>query len=151
MRHTNLCAFCDIASGALPAAVVFADEQVMAILDFRPLFPGHCLLIPRQHFETLPDTPPGLAATLMTRTQLLARAVEQATAADGTMLVVNNRVSQSVPHVHIHVIPRRRGDGLHGFFYPRQQYESAAAMEEMRSAIAAAVEQIHDDQMHDDL
>ena len=142
---TIVCPFCEIVSGARQASVVFADAQVMVILDYRPLFLGHCLLMPKEHHETLPEVPPDLAATLMRRYQLLAGAVQQATGCDGTMLVVNNRVSQSVPHVHLHVIPRRRGDGLHGFFYPRLQYKSATAMEAMRLSIASAMERlIHD-------
>jgi histidine triad (HIT) family protein len=133
------CLFCQIASGTLPTAVVFQDADTMAFLDHRPLFPGHCLLIPKMHIETLADLPPGMVAPLFANVQLLARAVEQGMSAEGSFVAINNRVSQSVPHLHVHVVPRRRKDGLRGFFWPRGKYQNGEEMEAARAAIERAV------------
>jgi histidine triad (HIT) family protein len=114
----------------------------MAFLDVRPVFPGHVLLIPRKHHETMMDLPPELGCRLFARAQLLARAVERAMAAQGVFVAINNRVSQSVPHVHIHLVPRRFKDGLRGFFWPRTKYSDDAAAEQARDAIAAAIREI---------
>src|SRR5207249_8695618 len=133
------CAFCKIVRGEVPNSTVFEDEASLAFLDHRPLFPGHCLLIPRQHFETLLDLPASLIAALFSNAQVLARAVELALGAEGSFVAVNNRVRQSVPHFHIHVVPRRKKDGLKGFFWPRQKYRDESHMaqvaDELRSAI----------------
>ena len=134
------CPFCRIASGEIPAYVVYEDEQTCAFLDHRPLFRGHCLVVPRGHYETLPDLPAELVGPLFQSVQLLAAAVPDAMGADGTFIAVNNRVSQSVPHLHVHVVPRRKGDGLRGFFWPRQRYASEAEMARTRDAIRLAVE-----------
>jgi histidine triad (HIT) family protein len=134
------CLFCQIARGQTPAARVLETEAVIAFLDHRPLFPGHCLVIPREHVDTLGDLPRPLTAPLFDAAAAVARALEAGLAADGSFVAVNNRVSQSVPHLHVHVVPRRRGDGLRGFFWPRGRYESPAAMEETRARIAAALE-----------
>lgn len=136
------CLFCRIAAGFDRAATVLQDDRFVAFLDHRPLFPGHCLLIPRTHLETLLDLPPADAGPLLDRTRLLCAALEQALGADGTFVAINNRVSQSVPHLHVHIVPRRRKDGLRGFFWPRGKYSDAAAMEEVRSAVSAAVEKL---------
>ena len=133
------CIFCKVASKELAASVVFEDDQTVAFLDHRPLFHGHSLLIPKQHFETLSDLPPGLIEPLFANTQLLARAVEAAMNAQGTFVAMNNRVSQSVPHLHIHIVPRRKGDGLKGFFWPRTKYKSVEEMEEVKRKIIAAL------------
>jgi histidine triad (HIT) family protein len=133
------CVFCLIAGGAAAAAVVYEDEEFMAFLDSRPLFPGHILAIPRKHYETLPDVPPEHASALMHLVQRLSVAVERAMQAEGTFVAVNNRVSQSVPHLHVHVVPRRRKDGLRGFFWPRLLYSNEAAMETARDAIRKAL------------
>ena len=133
------CVFCAIAAGTEPARIVFEDEVSVAFLDARPLFPGHCLLIPRVHYETLADVPPDLVCRLFTNAQLLTRAVEAAMKADGSFVAVNNRVSQSVPHLHIHIVPRRKKDGLKGFFWPRNPYKSESEMEDVQRAIRAAV------------
>jgi histidine triad (HIT) family protein len=133
------CSFCRIAAGEV-AAIVFKDELTLAFLDHRPLFPGHCLLIPKTHYEALADLPEDLIAPLFGNARLLAGAVEQAMAADGSFVAINNRVSQSVPHLHIHIVPRRRKDGLRGFFWPRQKYESAVEMERVRDALRAAID-----------
>ncbi|HMB87180.1 MAG TPA: HIT family protein [Methylomirabilota bacterium] len=134
------CLFCQIARGQTPAARVLETETVIAFLDHRPLFPGHCLVIPREHVDTLGDLPGPLTGPLFEAAAAVARALEAGLGADGTFVAVNNRVSQSVLHLHVHVVPRRRGDGLRGFFWPRGRYESPAAMEETRARIAAALD-----------
>jgi histidine triad (HIT) family protein len=133
------CLFCRIARAEEPGALVLETPTVVAFLDHRPLFPGHCLVIPREHVETVVDLPAALTAPLWDAVRVLARAVEGALGADGAFLAVNNRVSQSVPHLHVHVVPRRRGDGLRGFFWPRGRYAGPAEMEDVRRRIAAAV------------
>jgi len=136
------CVFCKIISGEIPADIVWQDHETVAFLDSRPVFRGHVLLCPREHYETLLDLPPDLAGPMMNRTQALAKAVETALEADGTFIAVNNRVSQTVPHLHIHVIPRRRKDGLRGFFWPRQQYADDASRGKIRDAIRQQAEKI---------
>jgi histidine triad (HIT) family protein len=106
------CIFCEIARGEVAAGVVYEDEHSVAFLDHRPLFPGHCLLMPRRHVETLADLPADHVAPFFAAAQLLARAVEAGLGAEGSFVAINNRVSQSVPHLHVHVVPRRKGDGL---------------------------------------
>ncbi len=133
------CLFCRIVSIELPATVVYEDENALAFLDHRPLFPGHTLLVPRQHVETLGELPAKLIAPYFEAAQILARAVEAAMDAEGTFVAMNNRVSQSVPHLHVHVVPRRRKDGLKGFFWPRTKYKSVEEMEEVRKKIFAAL------------
>jgi histidine triad (HIT) family protein len=133
------CKFCDIVSGKLPARLVLEDGVAVAFLDVRPLFPGHCLLVPRMHFETLSDIPEDLLGPLFAATRRLARAVEKGMQADGSFVAINNRVSQSVPHLHIHVVPRRQKDGLRGFFWPRQKYESDEVMAGVQDAIREAL------------
>jgi histidine triad (HIT) family protein len=137
---TSACAFCKILRGEVMARIVFADEISLAFLDHRPVFPGHCLLIPKQHFETLSDLPVHLIGPYFTNAQLLSRAIESALEAHGTFVAMNNRVSQSVPHLHVHVVPRRRKDGLRGFFWPRQKYESEDAMDAAADAVRGALE-----------
>lgn len=100
------------------------DDQTIGFLDHRPLFPGHTLLIPRAHVETLVDLPDEVLPELFSNARLLARAMEEGLDAEGSFVAINNRVSQSVPHLHVHVVPRRRKDGLRGFFWPRHKYES---------------------------
>jgi histidine triad (HIT) family protein len=134
------CVFCKIAGKNLAAYIVYQDEEAIAFLDSHPLFPGHVLLSPLQHYETLLDLPPELAGSMMRKTQMLARAVESAMEAEGTFIAINNRVSQTVPHLHIHVVPRRRRDGLRGFFWPRQQYKDDAARETTRAAIEREIQ-----------
>jgi histidine triad (HIT) family protein len=133
------CLFCRIATGETPAATVFEDQLSLAFLDHRPLFPGHCLLIPKAHYETLTELPVDLTGPLFVNTRLLAGAVEEGMESDGSFVAVNNRVSQSVPHLHIHIVPRRNKDGLRGFFWPRGKYESAAHMEGVRDTLRAAI------------
>ncbi len=133
------CFFCRIARGEEPGALVLETAAAVAFLDHRPLFPGHCLVIPRRHVATLSDLPAALTAPLWDAVRVLARAVEGALGADGSFVAVNNRVSQSVPHLHVHVVPRRRGDGLRGFFWPRGRYAGPAEIEAVRRRIADAV------------
>jgi histidine triad (HIT) family protein len=133
------CLFCGIISGDVSATVVFEDDISIAFLDHRPLFPGHCLLVPRNHFETLSDLPVDLVGPLFKNVQLLTRAVEVALEAEGSFVAMNNRVSQSVPHLHVHIVPRRKKDGLKGFFWPRNKYEGEARIVEVQIAIQAAV------------
>lgn len=118
------CSFCEIAAGRKDAARVFEAEATVAFLDHRPLFPGHVLVVPRAHIETLSELPAASLTRFFAAVQLLAEAVERGMAAQGSFVAINNRVSQSVPHLHAHVVPRSRGDGLRGFFWPRTRYAS---------------------------
>jgi histidine triad (HIT) family protein len=129
------CLFCGIVNGEVSASVVFEDDLAIAFLDHRPLFHGHCLLIPRQHFETLTDLPVEMIGPFFQNAHLLARAVETALEAEGSFVAMNNRVSQSVPHLHVHVVPRRRKDGLKGFFWPRTKYEDQEQMRAVQKLI----------------
>ena len=133
------CLFCRIVSGELPATIVYEDENSVAFLDHRPLFHGHTLLVPREHVETLGDLSTKLVGPYFEAAQLLARAVESAMEAEGTFVAMNNRVSQSVPHLHVHVVPRRRKDGLKGFFWPRTKYKNTEEMDEVQRKIFAAL------------
>lgn len=134
------CKFCQIVRGEVRSHIVFEDGVTFAFLDHRPLFAGHCLLIPKEHYETLSDLPAAVVPALFSNVQLVARSVEEGLAADGSFVAINNRVSQSVPHLHVHVVPRRKKDGLKGFFWPRQKYENEEAIlkvqETLRSTIA---------------
>ena len=133
------CRFCAIAAGEEHGHVVFEDEISLAFLDHRPLFPGHVLLIPRGHYETLADLPRELVGPYFANVQLLSVAVPKAMGAQGTFVALNNVVSQSVPHLHVHVVPRNRKDGLRGFFWPRTKYDGEEHMRETAEAIRAAV------------
>jgi histidine triad (HIT) family protein len=133
------CTFCKIRDGEIPAHFVLDEVDTLAFLDQRPIFPGHVLLIPRVHHETLMDLPGDLLEPLFAATQRMSRAVIQAMEADGVFVAANNVVSQSVPHLHMHVVPRRRKDGLRGFFWPRQRYVDDEAMATTAAAIRAAL------------
>jgi histidine triad (HIT) family protein len=124
------------------APIVFEDELSLVFLDHRPLFPGHCLLVPKIHYETLTDLPPKLVGPLFLNVQLLSRAVEGGLGAQGTFVAMNNRVSQSVPHLHVHIVPRSKGDGLKGFFWPRRKYKDQAEIAEVETRIRAAIFEI---------
>jgi histidine triad (HIT) family protein len=134
------CTFCRIVAGAEPAHVVHRDARTMSFLDVRPLFPGHVLVVPIEHHETLGDLPPELVAPLFSAVQRVSVAVEQGLGAAGSFVAANNRVSQSVPHLHVHVVPRNRKDGLRGFFWPRTRYDddaaAAAVAARLREALA---------------
>jgi len=139
------CAFCRIAAGADASHVVFEDEDTLAFLDNRPLFEGHSLLIPRAHHETLAELPDALVGAIFANAQLLSRAVPEAMGKPGCFLALNNVVSQSIPHLHVHVVPRKPKDGLRGFFWPRTKYESEARMREVAAAVSAAAERLRDE------
>jgi histidine triad (HIT) family protein len=131
------CLFCRIINGELAAHRVLDDDHVVAFLDHRPLFPGHVLVVPRRHVVTLPDLPSEEVGPFFTRVQALAEAVPAALDAAGTLVANNNIVSQSVPHLHFHVIPRRPKDGLRGFFWPRTRYSDDEEMAEVAARISA--------------
>jgi histidine triad (HIT) family protein len=131
------CRFCQVAWQA--NYVVFEDDLAIAFLDYRPLFIGHTLLIPRIHYETLADLPAEFIGPFFSTVQLLARAVEKAMQAEGTFVAINNRVSQSVPHLHVHIVPRRKKDGLRGFFWPRQAHPDEEAMKKAQAEIRNAL------------
>ena len=133
------CRFCAIARGDTAARLVLEDDRVLAFLDHRPLFPGHCLVIPREHHETLPDLPVAMLEPLFGSARLLSRAVVEALAAEGSFVAVNNVVSQSVPHLHVHVVPRRRTVGLRVLFWPRTRYRDDAHADVGCAALPAAV------------
>jgi histidine triad (HIT) family protein len=134
------CAFCRVIAGEEPGSIVFEDELSVGFLDNRPLFPGHTLLVPREHHEAIWDLPRDLIGPLFTNAQLLAVAVREAMQAEGAFVAANNIVSQSVPHFHVHVVPRNRKDGLRGFFWPRRKYESEEHLAESAQLVRAAVE-----------
>ncbi|MBV8905507.1 MAG: HIT family protein [Acidobacteriia bacterium] len=136
------CAFCQITAGSLPASIVMQDDEALAFLDSRPLFPGHCLLVPKAHIETLADLPAASLGSFFSAVQLLSQAVQDASEAEGSFVAINNRVSQSVPHLHVHIVPRRKRDGLRGFFWPRGKYADDAQMEAVQSSIRKAVERL---------
>jgi histidine triad (HIT) family protein len=140
---TANCRFCSIIRGEVPSDRVFEDELSLAFLDHRPVFPGHCLLIPKEHFATLSDLPTQLLAPLFGNAQLLARAVEDGLLAEGTFVAINNRVSQSVPHLHIHVVPRRKKDGLKGFFWPRQSYRDGEHLASVKRTLQEAISRLN--------
>ena len=123
------CLFCGIAAGVVPAEVVLDTDQVVGFLDVRPVFKGHVLVVPRQHVVTLPDLPGELRDPFLEAAQRVAAAMLAGLGAQGSFVAVNNTVSQSVPHLHVHVVPRTKGDGLRGFFWPRTRYADGEAEE----------------------
>jgi histidine triad (HIT) family protein len=133
------CAFCEVMAGQRPAETVFADDHVVAFLDHRPVFKGHVLVVPREHVVTLIDLPGPAVGPFFERVQRVTRGVTIGMGADGSFVAINNVVSQSVAHLHVHVVPRRRKDGLRGFFWPRLRYDSddetAATARRIRDAI----------------
>jgi histidine triad (HIT) family protein len=140
MNAQAACVFCDLLQSAPPETWVLESATSVAFLDRSPVFLGHCLLIPREHTATLSELALEVVGPFFADVQLLTRAVEESMGADGTFVAMNNRVSQSVPHLHVHVVPRQRGDGLRGFFWPRRKYESdeqrAAIVESIRASVA---------------
>ena len=129
------CKFCQITAGEIPAHFVLDTDEVVAFLDHRPLFPGHTLVLPRGHVETLADLPPDEVGPFFRQVQRVEAAVRTAMEAEGSFVAENNVVSQSVPHLHVHVVPRRRKDGLRGFFWPRTKYAGDGEM----AAVAARI------------
>jgi histidine triad (HIT) family protein len=134
------CLFCRIIAGDVPAHIVFSDGEVVAFLDARPVFKGHVLVAPREHHETLASLPEDLVGPLFARVRRVSAVMPEALGAQGSFVALNNTVSQSVPHLHVHVVPRTRGDGLRGFFWPRQKYadeaEAAVFASKLRDALA---------------
>ena len=133
------CIFCQIIAGDLPAEIVLETDDLVAFLDTRPVFKGHVLLVPRAHLDTLPDLPAALRDPFLEAAQRIAVAVKDALGAQGSFVAVNNTVSQSVPHLHLHVVPRTKGDGLRGFFWPRTKYadgEAASYAQQLRDALS---------------
>lgn len=133
------CVFCQIISGDREAYKVLQTEQLIAFLDHRPLFPGHVLLMPKEHVEDFDRLPGELIQPLFLQAKRLSKAVQASLGAEGSFVALNNKVSQSVPHLHIHVVPRNKTDGLRGFFWPRNPYRDAEHMEAIRSKIAGAL------------
>ena len=133
------CLFCAIAAGSIAADRVLDEDQVVAFLDTRPVFKGHTLLVPRIHVATLPDLPDDLALPFLAAARRLATAMVAGLGAQGSFVAVNNVVSQSVPHLHLHVIPRTKGDGLRGFFWPRVTYASPEEMAEYAARLRAVL------------
>jgi histidine triad (HIT) family protein len=139
------CVFCQIAKGEVPGQVVHRDEDVIALLDRAPLLPGHVLVMPRRHVETLDDLPEDLLAPLFAAVRRTSIAVQKALRAEGSFVATNTRVSQSVPHLHVHVVPRNKGDGLFStrLIWQRKKYESDTQAAEIATKIRAAYEQAH--------
>ena len=135
----HACRFCQIIRREIPSAIVFEDETSLAFLDTHPLFPGHCLLVPKAHYETLADLPRALVAPLFQNAQRIERAIENSLQAEGTFVAINNRVSQSVPHLHIHLVPRHKKDGLKGFFWPRKPYKDQETMQRVQTLLRSAL------------
>src|SRR3954465_8587530 len=132
------CVFCSIAAGEVPAEIVLDEPDFLAFLDARPVFKGHALLVPRAHVVTLLDLPASLRDGFLAAAQVLASAVVEGLGAQGSFVAMNNVVSQSVPHLHLHVVPRTKGDGLRGFFWPRTTYsdgEAAVYAARLRAAV----------------
>lgn len=142
-RFREDCAFCKILLAQADCHRVFEDEHTLAFLDHRPLFPGHCLLIPKTHLETLVDIPDSLIGPLFSTARMLAGAIQQGMDAEGTFVAANNRISQSVPHFHVHIVPRRKGDGLKGFFWPRRKYKDADEINAIGAKLRTAIGQSH--------
>jgi histidine triad (HIT) family protein len=140
MTAAGGCRFCAIVAGDERARVIFEDEISIAFLDHRPLFPGHALLVPREHFETIWDLPDELVGPLFTNAKSLSAAIRTAMASEGAFVALNNVVSQSVPHLHVHLVPRNRKDGLRGFFWPRRKYDSEEHMAQTAAAIRDVVQ-----------
>lgn len=133
--------FCEVVAGTVAVAEVFRDEVAVGFLDHRPLFPGHVLVVPTEHVDTIVDLPAELVAPFWRRVHAVAAALPPALGAQGTFVANNNVVSQSVPHLHVHVVPRTKGDGLRGFFWPRTTYAEGEA-ERVAGLIAAELERI---------
>lgn len=147
MKAPKACVFCAIVRGESETFKVFEDELTVAFLDHRPLLHGHCLLVPKTHVETLPELPEGLVAPLFGTARLLARAVEEGLGADGSFVAINNKVSQSVPHLHVHVVPRRKGDGLfsQNLVWKRTPYRNDADRRAVQEKIRTAVERFRNE------
>lgn len=133
------CIFCDIIAKNLPSEIVHDDDVAVAFLDRTPLFVGHVLVVPRSHVVTLGELSIESVGPFFERVQKIARTIPKALASQGTFVAMNNVVSQSVAHLHVHVVPRTKGDGLKGFFWPRTKYKSEEAMVETGQKIRDAL------------
>jgi histidine triad (HIT) family protein len=139
VTNRSACLFCAIVAGEQPSATVLDEEHLVAFLDVRPVFKGHVLLVPRTHVETLPDLPAELRDPFLEAAQRLSVAVTSALGAQGSFVAMNNVVSQSVPHLHLHVVPRTKGDGLRGFFWPRTKYADADEMADYATRLGSSL------------
>lgn len=135
LTDSKYCIFCKIARKEESATIVFEDTDLVAFLDTKPVFNGHCLLIPKEHCENFDKFPPKMIAHFFEFSQVLSKAIENSLGANGTFIAINNKVSQSVPHFHLHVIPRRYKDGLKGFFWPRRTYQSMDEIKHIQQLI----------------
>lgn len=133
------CVFCNVIQGKEVAYLVYEDKHFISILDKRPLFYGHCLVMPREHIQTFYDLPEDLIKPQFALVQRLGKAIEQAMSSEGSFIAMNNNVSQSVPHFHIHIVPRNQKDGLRGFFWPRQKYSDNEQIVELKERIITAI------------
>jgi histidine triad (HIT) family protein len=136
------CVFCRIVRDEVKACRVYEDDRIVVFLDTGPIFPGHCLICPKQHVDNIHDLPVDLMQPLLGAAKLIGAAVERGLGAEGSFMALNNNVSQSVPHFHLHVIPRRRGDGMKGFFWPRRPYRDEAHIIEIQHALRRAVDEL---------
>ena len=139
------CLFCRIVTGETPTRTVLETDDLVGFLDHRPVFKGHVLLVPRRHVVTLPDLPAALRDPFLAAAQQLATAMVVGLGAQGSFVAVNNTVSQSVAHLHMHVVPRTKGDGLRGFFWPRTKYSSEDEMREYADRLTAALDKTRED------
>ena len=139
LKPEQQCPFCQIVAQKPMNSIVFRDDISTAFLDRRPLFFGHSLLVPNEHYANLSELPTDVIEPFFKNVKLLAAAVEKGMAADGTFLAINNKISQSVPHLHVHIVPRKSGDGLRGFFFPRQNYTCAEQEANIQKAIVQAI------------
>lgn len=139
---TKECVFCKIIRGESEGFIVFEDELSLAFLDIRPLNPGHCLLVPKEHYETLMDVPEDLIGPLFKNAKLISKAIELGLSAQGIFIGINNRISQSVPHLHIHIVPRNKNDNLKGFFWPRYPYRDRETVLDIQGRIRNAIEKL---------
>jgi histidine triad (HIT) family protein len=142
------CGFCRILQGKAQCLRVMENRSTLTFLDDRPLFPGHCLLIPKRHIETLFDLPDSLIKPIFANVRLLAKAVQEAMEADGSLVIINNRVSQSVPHLHVHIVPRRKGDGLKGFLWPRRLYAGAEEIDQVLLRLHSTIARLQRTEKH---
>jgi histidine triad (HIT) family protein len=142
LKPGEQCAFCQIVNQKTASRIVFRDEISTAFLDRRPLFLGHSLLVPNKHYTNISELPSGIVGPFFENVRLLTAAVEKGMHADGSFLAINNKISQSVPHLHVHVVPRRSGDGLRGFFFPRQNYANAEEEARIQRTIMQAISDV---------
>lgn len=145
---SNDCRFCRIVQKDLDSHIIFEDKSSIAFLDHRPLFPGHVLLAPKDHCETLVDLPTDIISPLFLNAKLLGQAVMNGLGSEGFFVAINNRVSQSVPHLHIHIVPRRKNDGLKGFFWPRHPYKDEKHILEVQQILRSEMYKLKTNSNH---